>query len=351
MRPLVILLVVAGCKSSSVSSSPPATGDYCRGQALRAPGSATLGTQTGSEVKPAHTFSIVARDPVTGDLGVAVQSHYFGVGSTVVWAEPGIGAIATQSFVEPAYGPRGLALMRDGVAAPDAMAQLVAADKQESVRQLGFIDAQGRVASHTGAKCIAVAASHVGNGYAVQANIMANDRVVPAMAAAYEAAKGDLAERMLAALDAAQAAGGDLRGCQSAAILIVSGTRSDTPWKEKKLDLRVEDSADPLRELRRLVLLGRAYDQENQGDLAIEKGDINAAVEHYGNASRIAPDNIEMVYWSAVSLAGAGRIDETIPMFKRAFSADRAWQELTRRLVPAGLLTQPTAERILKDGR
>jgi uncharacterized Ntn-hydrolase superfamily protein len=350
MRPLVILLVVAGCKSSSLTSSP--AGDYCRGQALLASGSTpTLGTQSGSEVKPAHTFSIVARDPVTGDLGVAVQSHYFGVGSTVVWAEAGVGAVATQSFVEPAYGPRGLALMRDGVPAPEAMTQLIAADKQQSVRQLGFIDAQGRVASHTGAKCIAVAASHVGTGYAVQANIMANDRVVPAMAAAYEAAKGDLADRMLAALDAAQAAGGDLRGCQSAAILVVSGTRSDTPWKEKKLDLRVEDSADPLRELRRLVVLGRAYDQENQGDLAVEKGDLDAAVQHYGNATRIAPDNIEMVYWSAVSLAGAGRIDETIPMFKRAFSTDRAWQELTRRLVPAGLLTQPTADRILKDAR
>ncbi|HSD88045.1 MAG TPA: DUF1028 domain-containing protein [Kofleriaceae bacterium] len=351
MRVLVILLVVAGCKSSSQTSSPPA-GDYCRGQALRAPGATpTLGTQTGSEVRPAHTFSIVARDPVTGDLGVAVQSHYFGVGSVVVWAEAGVGAVATQSFVEPAYGPRGLGLMRDGIAAPDAMAQLVAADKQASVRQLGFIDARGRVASHTGAKCIGVAASHVGTGYAVQANIMANDRVVPAMAAAYEAAKGDLADRMLAALDAAQAAGGDLRGCQSAAILVVSGTRSDTPWKEKKLDLRVEDSADPLRELRRLVVLGRAYDQENQGDLAVEKHDIDAAVEHYGNATRIAPDNIEMVYWSAVSLAGAGRVDQAIPMFKRAFSADRAWQELTRRLVTAGLLPQPAADRVLKDAR
>lgn len=343
-----VFVVLAACGNPS-RLDRVATGDYCRGEAKFDP--VPLGTQTPSTVRPAYTFSIVARDPATGDLGVAVQSHWFAVGSLVAWAEPGVGAVATQSFVDPAYGPKGLALMAAGTPAQDAMAQLVAQDKQSAVRQLGFIDATGRAASHTGERCIGVAASHVGAGYAVQANIMANDRVVPAMAKAYETATGDLGDKMLAALDAGQAAGGDLRGCQSAAILVVSGKRSDTPWKEKKLDLRVEDSSAPLRELRRLVVLARAYDQMNQGDLATEKGDIAAAAQHYANASKIAPENMEMVFWTAATLAGVGRVDETIPMFRRVFTADPAWREITRRLVPAGLLPQATADRVLRDAR
>jgi uncharacterized Ntn-hydrolase superfamily protein len=350
---VLLLIAVAACTNPSpldaITSGPPraTSNDYCRGEAKFDP--LPLGAQTPSTKRPAHTFSIVARDPVTGDLGVAVQSHWFSVGAMVTWAEPGVGAVATQSFVEPSYGPKGLALMGAGTSAPDAMAQLVAEDKQSAVRQLGFIDATGRAASHTGERCIGVAASHVGAGYAVQANMMGNGRVVPAMAKAYEAATGDLADKMLAALDAAQAEGGDVRGCQSAAMLVVSGKRSDTPWKEKKFDLRVEDSAAPLRELRRLVVLARAYDQMNQGDLAIEHGDINAAAQHYANASKISPDNIEMVFWTAATLAGVGRVDETIPMFRRTFEADPRWRELTQRLVPAGILTQPTVDRVLRD--
>jgi uncharacterized Ntn-hydrolase superfamily protein len=199
--------------------------------------------------------------------------------------------------------------MRDGVAPAEAIEKLTAADPQFESRQLGFIDAQGRVASRTGAKCIAFASSHVGEGYAVQANIMANDKVVPAMAHAYETTQGDLADRMLAALDAAQAAGGDLRGCQSAAILVVSGKRSDTPWAERKLDLRVEDAAEPLPELHRLVGLARAYDHMNQGDAALEKKDIKAAADHYLTATRMQPDSMEMAFWAGVSLAyaSAGR--------------------------------------------
>jgi uncharacterized Ntn-hydrolase superfamily protein len=239
--------------------------------------------------------------------------------------------------------------MRQGVAAPDAMAKLLAEDKASDVRQLGFVDAQGRVASHTGAKCIAFAASHVGTNYAVQANIMANDKVVPAMAAAFESAKGDLADHLLATLDAAQAAGGDLRGCQSAALLIVSGNRTDTPWKEKKFDLRVDDSPDPLRELRRLVVLARAYDQVNQGDLAVEKGDQKAAAEHYTAATKLHPGDPEISYWAGVALATNNNFEAAMPLLKVAFSADPAWIELTRRLVPAGLIPQPVAERVIKE--
>src|SRR5215207_10913046 len=208
MRGLVLAIALLGCKTSS--KPVVASDDYCRGQSQYIAAPSSLGTQTGSSVRPTNTFSIVARDPVTGDLGVAVQSHWFSVGSLVTWAEPGVGAVATQAFAEPSYGPKGLALMRDGVPPAEAIAQLTAADPQQASRQLGFVDALGRTASHTGAKCIAFASSKVGDGYAVQANIMSNDKVVPAMAQAYETTKGDLADRMLAALDAAQAAGGDL---------------------------------------------------------------------------------------------------------------------------------------------
>ena len=196
----------------------------------------------------AHTYSIVARDPKTGELGVAVQSHWFSVGSIVTWAEAGVGAIATQSFVDPGYGQRGLELLRHGVSAPDALAQLVAADAQQDVRQVAIIDAQGRVAAHTGKKAIAAAGHHVGTQYSAQANLMANAKVWPAMSAAYEKATGDLADRLLAALDAGQAVGGDIRGRQSAAILIVKPKSTGKPWAgaDRIFDLRVDDHAEPL---------------------------------------------------------------------------------------------------------
>jgi uncharacterized Ntn-hydrolase superfamily protein len=350
MRALLIAITLLGCKGSTKSVAP--SDDYCRGQSQYVAAPSPLGTIGGSPVRPTNTFSIVARDPVTGDLGVAVQSHWFSVGSIVTWAEPGVGAIATQAFVEPGYGPKGLALMRDGMPPGEAIAQLTAADPQQASRQLGFVDALGRAASHTGAKCIAFASSKVGDGYAVQANIMANDKVVPAMAQAFETTKGDLTERMLAALDAAQAAGGDLRGCQSAAMLVVSGKRTDKPWAEKKIDLRVEDASKPLVELRRLVTLARAYDHMNQGDAALEKHDIDGASNHYSTAMRMVPDNVEMAFWAGVTLAGGGRYEAGMPMVKRAVAADPVYTELLERLVdPPGLISKSDAERLLKDVR
>ena len=197
----------------------------------------------------AHTFSIVARDPATGDLGVAVQSHWFSVGSIVTWAEAGVGAVATQSFVEPAYGPRGLDLIRKGTPAPDALKRLVAEDAQREVRQVAMIDTQGRVAAHTGKLAIAAAGHKVGAQYAVQANLMANEKVWPAMSAAYQTAKGDLADRLLVALEAGQRVGGDIRGKQSAAILVVKAKSSGKPWAgaDRLFDLRVEDHPDSHR--------------------------------------------------------------------------------------------------------
>lgn len=291
-----------------------------------------------STLRPVHTFSIVARDPATGDLGVAVQSHWFSVGSIVTWAEPGVGAIATQSFADPKYGAKGLELLRGGMTPADALAQLIAEDPQAAVRQVGMVDAEGRTAAHTGARCITFAGHHVGNGYTAQANLMGNDRVVPAMSAAFEQTGGDLANRMMAALDAAQAAGGDIRGCQSAALLVVSGTKSDAPWTQKRFDLRVEDSPAPLAELRRLLTLARAYEHMNAGDAAAEKNDLAAAVEHYGTAAGMVPGSAEMVFWAAIALATHGDVEKALPMFRYTFQQDPAWAELVTRLPAAGLI-------------
>lgn len=318
----------------------------------------------------AHTFSIVARDPQSGEMGVAVQSHWFSVGSIVTWAEAGVGAIATQSFVEPAYGQRGLELLRKGTSAPEALLELLEEDRNRSVRQVAFVDAKGRAAAWTGAKDIAAAGDivgakadgtreqlrveaaagdgvlHVGENYSVQANMMLNDSIWPAMDAAFRSAKGDLADRMLAALDAAQAAGGDIRGKQSAALVVVKAASSGQPWKDRVFDLRVDDAPLPLKELRRLVALQRAYNHMNAGDLATEKGDKEGALREYGAAEKIAlatpgvPASRlnEMRYWHAVALVNMGRVNDSLPLFKQVFAADRNWATMTPRLPKAGQL-------------
>jgi uncharacterized Ntn-hydrolase superfamily protein len=288
--------------------------------------------------RPVHTYSIVARDPATGELGVAVQSHWFSVGSTVPWAEAGVGAIATQSFVDPSYGKLGLDLMRAGRSAPDALKGLLAADTASGVRQVAMIDTQGRVSAHTGENCITAAGHIVGEGFSVQANMMEKDTVWPAMARAFRESKGDLAERMLAALEAAEAQGGDIRGKQSAALIVVAAKPSGRPWMDRKFDLRVDDAPEPLKELRRLVTLQRAYNFMNEGDLAIERKDTDAALKAYSAAEKLAPGNAEMVFWHAISLVGVGRVDEALPLLQRTYKADPRWRELVRRLPKAGLL-------------
>ena len=299
--------------------------------------------------RPVHTFSIVARDPATGELGVAVQSHWFSVGSIVPWAEAGIGAVATQSFVDPSYGKLGLELMRTGKSGPDALKSLLAGDEGRDVRQVAMIDAQGRVDAWTGKSDIYAAGHFVGNNFSVQANLMANDKVWPAMAHAFENTKGDLADRMLAALDAAQAVGGDIRGRQSAALIVVTGKPTGQPWKDRTFDLRVDDSSQPLQELRRLVTLQRAYNHMNAGDLAVEKKDNEGALREYGAAETLVPDNAEMIYWHAVALVNMGRVDESLPLFRKVFAMDKNWATLTPRLPKSGLLPDnpKLIERIL----
>ncbi|MEN8164918.1 MAG: DUF1028 domain-containing protein [Acidobacteriota bacterium] len=288
--------------------------------------------------RPVHTFSIVARDPATGDLGVAVQSHWFSVGTVVTWGEAGVGVVATQSFADPAYGPRGLDLMRSGLDAGRALQALLEVDEGRDVRQIAFVDATGKVAAHTGSKCIEFAGHLVGKTYSVQANMMHGDRVVPAMAEAYEAAKGDLAERLLAALRAAQREKGDIRGKQSAAMLIVKGEASGRPWADRVLELRVEDHTAPIEELGRLLTIHRAYKHMNAGDVAVEKGDMELARQEYVAAGTLAQDNLEVRYWQAVTLATTGHLEEALPLFRRVFEADARWVELTSRLVKPGLI-------------
>jgi uncharacterized Ntn-hydrolase superfamily protein len=305
--------------------------------------------------RPLHTYSIVAVDSATGEIGVAVQSHWFSVGSLVSWAEPGVGAVATQSFVSPAYGPRGLSLMRTGMSAPMALRALLAGDPDSQVRQVAMIDARGNVASHTGSRNIPEAGGHVGRWYAAQANLMARNTVWDAMGRAFESTRGDLADRLLAALQAAQREGGDIRGQQSAALVVVSRDRSLPPW-DRVFDLRVEDSRDPLGELRRLVRVARGYRLANLGDEYVTRGLIDSAITAYAAAEALLPDsavNGELVYWRAVTLADRRRVDESIPLFRRAFAQDTAWATLLWRLPRVGLLgaDSATIARIVREAR
>ena len=295
-------------------------------------------SQEASSLRPLHTYSIVARDTVTGEMGVAVQSHWFSVGSLVTWAEAGVGAVATQSFVDPAYGPLGLDLMRAGKSANHALASLLAGDPGKDVRQVAMIDAKGNVATHTGSKCIEGAGHVAGNNYSVQANLMLNDQIWPAMSKAYENTRGDLATRMLAALDAAQSAGGDIRGKQSAAILIVKAKSTGRSWADRTMELRVEDSEEPLKELRRLVNVHRAYQHMNNGDLAVEHNDVDGALREYSAAEAMFPNNLEMKFWHAVALVNVGRVNESLPIFKEVFAKDKNWIDLVPRLPQSGTL-------------
>jgi len=298
------------------------------------------------------TYSIVARDPGTGELGVAVQSHWFSVGSIVTWAEAGVGAVATQSFVEPSYGPLGLELMASGTDPEAALRALVEKDPHPDVRQVAFVDARGRVAAHTGKGCIPAAGHRTGEGYSVQANLMLSEEVPDAMARAFDKATGPLAERMLAALRAAQEVGGDIRGKQSAAILVVRAKPSDRPWTDRLVDLRVEDADHPLVEIDRLLRLHRAYEQMNLGDEAVARGTMDEALERYAEAEAMFPDNDEFVFWHAVTLVANGRTEEALPLFARAFRMNPAWMLLVPRLADVGQLpkTEDLQDRILSTG-
>ncbi|HEX9162705.1 MAG TPA: DUF1028 domain-containing protein [Thermoanaerobaculia bacterium] len=334
-----------------------------------------------AQLRPVNTFSIVARDPKTGEMGVAVQSHWFAVGQIVPWAEAGVGAIATQSFVDPSYGKLGLELLRTGKSAPDALRGLLGSDISCEVRQVAMIDPTGSVATFTGARDIQAAGGianaststqqlqcgtaggtmMTGRDFAAQANLMSNDSVWPAMVKAYTDTTGDLADRLLAALDGAQSVGGDIRGKQSAAIIVVKAQSSGKRWLDEIFNLRVDDNPEPLKELRRLVALQRAYNHMNAGDLATEHNDNEGALREYSAAEKIAATTAgvpqsryaEMIYWHAVALVNMNRVDESLPLFAKAFQLEPGWRELTPRLPKAKLLPDnpKLIERIVGAGR
>lgn len=297
-----------------------------------------LSSQTFYNNPLVHTYSIVAIDTATGEIGAAVQSHWFSVGSIVIWAESGVGAVATQSLVNTSFGPRGLALMKQGISPAAAGKLMLNEDEGRGYRQLALIDTEGNTFAHTGKDCIP-AAGHVNRkNYSIQANLMLKNTVWGAMEKAFLETKGPLAERMVAAMVAAEEEGGDIRGKQSAALLVVRGESTGNIWEDRLIDLRIEDHPEPVKEMQRLLKVHRAYGHMNAGDVAIEHNNVDDALREYGAAQEMFPGNLEMQYWTAVSLANAKRLDEAIPMFKKIFKKDNNWKILTPRLIDNNLL-------------
>lgn len=288
----------------------------------------------------AHTFSVVGRDAKTGEMAVAVQSHWFSVGTTVSWGEAGVGVVATQSFINKSFGLRGLALLKEGKSPQEALDALLVNDPGKEVRQVAILDTKGRVASHTGKNCIDDAGHLNGENFSVQANMMLNKNIVPAMEKAWKAnSELPLAERMVAVLKAAQQAGGDIRGKQSAALIVVEAKATDEPWNDRAIDIRVDDHAEPIAELERILKTYRAYEHMNQGDLEVERGNMEKAMTEYRAAMTMFPDNLEMQYWTAITLASNKKVKEALAMLQKIYKKDPNWRELTRRLPKVGLLT------------
>lgn len=299
----------------------------------------------------AHTYSIVARDSITGEMAVAVQSHWFSVGTVVPWGEAGVGVVATQSFTNISFGIRGLELLKEGKSPQEALDILLDNDPGREFRQLAILDKLGRAATYTGKNCIDFAGHTLGKNFSVQANMMLNDKVVPAMEKTWKNnADLPLAERMVAVLKAAQNEGGDIRGRQSAALLIVKGEASSEPWNDRLIDLRVDDDMYPIEELERLLKVFRAYEHMNQGDLYVEKNQMKQAMKEYNEAMKMFPDNLEMQYWTAVTLANDRQVDRAAEMLQKIYSIDPNWRELTKRLPKVGLLKVSSADlqRLLK---
>ncbi len=281
--------------------------------------------------RPHGTYSIVALDPPTGELGVAVQSHWFGVGALCPWVRPGVGAVATQSIVEPAHGPNTLDRLAEGLDATSALAAVLVGDEVSAMRQVGVVDSSGRVAAHTGDGCIAEAGHVLGEHWACQANMMARATVPAAMSAAFAGADGDLAARLLAALEAAEAEGGDVRGRQSAALVVAPA--SGEPWRTR-VSLRVEDHTDPIAELRRLLTLQRAYELAGAADDLAGAGRTDEAAALYRQAATLAPESDELLFWAGLALAHDGDLAGAADAIRRAAARHPGWLTLLDRLAP-----------------
>jgi len=298
----------------------------------------------------AHTFSIVAIDTSSGEMAVGVQSHWFSVGTIVSWAKSGVGVVATQSFVNPALGTDGIKLMSKGKSAEETLKTLIDKDEGRNFRQVAMLDKNVNIGVYKGKKGVQFADHKKGLIYSVQANMMLNDKVIPAMSNTFEENDNlPLAERVLRSMQSAQDAGGDIRGKQSAVLLVVDIESANNEWMDKKVNLRVDDHNEPLHELERLLKVHRAYEHMNNGDLAIEHGDMDLALSEYGSAEKMFPDNLEMKYWKAVALANNNRLNDALPIFKFVFNKDENWIELTKRLPGPGLLivSEEDLEKIL----
>ncbi len=289
-------------------------------------------------MRPVDTYSIVAIDKRSGEVGVAVQSHWFSVGSVVTWAEAGVGVVATQAFVEISYGPLGLALMKGGKSPQQALKSLLATDPRPELRQVAMLDVRGRVAAHTGKKCLREAGHVTGRGFSAHGNIMRNRKVWKAIASSFKRAKGSLAERLLTALEAGERAGGDLRGRQSAALLVVKTDRGILPWQGRVVDLRVEDNPQPLVELRRLLRIHEAFVHANDGDVLMEKGDVRKALEEYRRSAELSPENPELRFWQGVALLNHGEVERGTAVLKSVFKRNGDMKTLLKSLPEAGLL-------------
>jgi uncharacterized Ntn-hydrolase superfamily protein len=305
------------------------------------------------------TYSIIARDPASGEMGCAVQSHFFSVGPVVPWGEAGVGIVATQAMAQPSYGPAGLDLMRRRIAAPDALRALLAIDPGAEQRQVALIDASGAVAAHTGARCIAHAGHRTADGVSVQANMMERDTVPDAMLSAYTAATSPLAERMLAALDAAEAEGGDIRGRQSAVLLVapgrgsriaapgapVAGPEAMEPWR-RRIDLRVDDAAVPLEELARLLRFARGQEALDLADQREAAGDVEGMLDAYRRAAALVPEDDQIAWMAGGRLLGHGHVEEGLALVRSAVAANAAWPEFARRMAAAGHIAAEAPARI-----
>jgi uncharacterized Ntn-hydrolase superfamily protein len=288
------------------------------------------------------TYSIVARDPKTGDMGVAVQSHYFSVGSVVTWARSGVGAIATQSMAEVSYGPMGLELMGGGKSAVEALGSLLKSDSRSETRQVGMVDSNGVVGVHTGSRCIDYAGHVKGVGFSCQANLMSNDSIWGEMEKAYNSHTDlDLPERLVTTLEAAEAVGGDARGKQSAALLVVSSKVFPNPWMGRILELRIEDNSDPVPELKRLVRINRAYEWANKGDDLLGLGKIEESMKAFKKAENLAPENEEIKFWVAITILGSKENSkEGLDFLKELFLRNKNWKNVTKSLIEKGYLSK-----------
>ena len=302
-----------------------------------------------SQERPVHTYSIVAIDEESGQMGGAVQSHWFSVGSLVLWAEPGVGIVATQSFVRPEYGPEILNMFSRGVSPQLALNILLRKDSEQNVRQIGAVDIKGRSVTFTGEDCIVYASGLQGEGYAIQANIMANPGVPEAMEKAYLSTGGALADRLYAALVAAENIGGDLRGKQSAAMPVVPLEKVDNLLSSKIYDIRVDDSSDPLSDLDRLMRIQKAYIFANEGDVLAAEGKLQEALDAYNKASELYPENVELLFWGAVILCTDDKFDIAKPMFEKIFKVDSDLREMVPRLEnhPMFPLSEDMVKKIL----